>query len=150
MKRNENLIPFSRDHHYGLLCVWKIRQGIRKNVESDRIRAYVLYFWKEHLEEHFKLEDDLLPEIQNSEMKNMMDAEHVEIRELISKISASADYDLLEKFAKSLQQHIRFEERKLFPEYEESLSEEQLEGIGRQLAQQHHPHEDAYPDEFWL
>lgn len=35
MKRNENLVPLSRDHHFGLLCCWKIRQGIKKEVSQE-------------------------------------------------------------------------------------------------------------------
>jgi len=38
IKRNEALKPLSRDHHHGLLLCWKIRQGIKLNIEPERIK----------------------------------------------------------------------------------------------------------------
>lgn len=35
MKRNENIVLLSRDHHFGLLCAWKIRQGLKKKLKSN-------------------------------------------------------------------------------------------------------------------
>lgn len=44
MKRNENLIPLSREHHYGLLCVWKIREGVKKKILSSTELKIILIF----------------------------------------------------------------------------------------------------------
>lgn len=38
IKRTKALQPLSRDHHHGLLLCWKIRQGIKLNVEPERIK----------------------------------------------------------------------------------------------------------------
>ncbi len=46
IKRHETIVQFSREHHYGLLLVWKIKQGIQKNIDPERISSYVLYFFE--------------------------------------------------------------------------------------------------------
>lgn len=148
MKRNKNLIPLSREHHYGLLFCWKIQQGIKKGVSYYRIRDYVNFFWKSHLEKHFATEDEALPEIKNEALYKQMEKEHHEIRDLILKINTSEDLQLLLDFAKLLHAHIRFEERVVFPDYEEKLSQSELERIGDYLVKNPKEEED-YPDEFW-
>lgn len=60
IKRHQAIISFSKDHHFGLLLVWKIRQGLEKAVNAERISKYVVYFFKEDLEKHFKDEELLL------------------------------------------------------------------------------------------
>ena len=149
MKRNENLVPLSRDHHFGLLCCWKIRQGIKKEVSYERIKNYINYYWEKNLHNHFKTEDDVLPELSNEGLQNQMEKEHVEIHRLINTINQSEDERLLLDFANALQSHIRFEERVVFPNYEEMLSADQLDEIGNLLTKFHHKEEDDYEDKFW-
>lgn len=149
MKRNENLVPLSREHRFGLLCVWKIRQGVSKGVDYRRILNYINYFWKESLSRHFETEDRVLPEMENAILQNQMEQEHSQIRKLISHINASDDKQLLLDFANALQNHIRFEERVVFPEYEQNLSDEQMTEIGKQLSDSGQKGIDEYPDEFW-
>lgn len=149
MKRNENLVPLSKDHHFGLLCVWKIRMGLKKGISYDRIRKYINYFWQKNLHSHFEVEDIVLPEIENASLLSQMEKEHVEIHRLINTINQSEDERLLLDFANALQSHIRFEERVVFPNYEEMLSADQLDEIGNLLTKFHHKEEDDYADEFW-
>ncbi|WBX97946.1 MULTISPECIES: hemerythrin domain-containing protein [Chryseobacterium] len=149
MKRNENLILLSRDHHFGLLCSWKIRQGIKKNVSYERIKNYINYYWEENLSRHFEIEDIVLPETENNCLQIQMEKEHVEIRKLIKSINQSQDIRLLEDFASALCNHIRFEERIYFPHLEENLNDEKMNKIGSHLAQIHHKEDDSYQDEFW-
>lgn len=149
MKRNENLIPLSRDHHFGLLCSWKIRQGIKKNVSYDRIKNYINHYWEENLSRHFEIEDIVLPETENSSLHIQMEKEHIEIRKLIKAINQTQDVRVLGDFADALRKHIRFEERMYFPHLEEYLSDEKMNEIGNQLNQIHQKEEDSYNDEFW-
>lgn len=149
MKRNENLIPLSRDHHFGLLYCWKIREGLKKNVPYERIQKYISYFWHQSLSTHFEIEDIVLPDTENTGLQLQLDNEHAEIRKLVNTISHSKDCRLLEDFAKALQSHIRFEERILFPHLEEHLSDRQMNDIGIQLAEIHTPETENYPDQFW-
>jgi hemerythrin-like domain-containing protein len=47
--------------------------------------------------------------------------------------------------------HVRYEERELFPHLEEILTEQQLESIGKQISAQHDPNlKDDFADEFWV
>lgn len=149
MKRNENLVPLSRDHHFGLLCSWKIREGIKKKISYERIKNYINYYWKENLKRHFEIEDIVLPETENNSLQVQMEREHVDIRRLIAKINQSQDVRLLGNFADALRSHIRFEERLYFPHLEEYLSDEKMHEIGSRLDQIHQKEEDCYQDEFW-
>lgn len=149
MKRNENLVPLSRDHHFGLLCSWKIREGVRKNITYDRIKKYINYFWQESLSKHFEIEDTVLPEPENESLQLQMQKEHSEIKKLINTVNQSQNPRLLGDFADALRNHIRFEERMYFPHLEEYLSDEKMNEIGNQLNQIHQKEEDSYDDEFW-
>lgn len=53
--------------------------------------------------------------------------------------------------ADALDNHIRFEERILFPYIEKEVPEEKLVELGKQLQQMHPLNEkDTYSDEFWM
>src|SRR5690606_32827540 len=57
LKRHKALQPFSREHHHGLLLSWKIRSGLSKNIELERIKTYADCFFKNQLVPHFELEE---------------------------------------------------------------------------------------------
>jgi hypothetical protein len=41
IKRTSSLISYSKEHHFGLLLVWKIRQGIKREIITERIANYI-------------------------------------------------------------------------------------------------------------
>lgn len=149
MKRDKNLVSLSREHHYGLLCVWKIREGVKKNIEFVRIKNYINYFWEHHLQHHFETEDAVFPELQKKSLTLQMENEHRNLEQQIKIINNSNDYQSLLDFADALNHHIRFEERVLFPQYEEELTEEKLCEIGRKIQERNAMFTDNYLDEFW-
>ena len=149
MKRNENIIPLSHDHHFGLLCCWKIRQGLKKEVELSRIQKYVDYFWNNHLKEHFKEEDDILFPYLEDEFSTRVAKEHQDLGSLYNGISDNPSVQNFEAFANLLDDHIRFEERQWFPHLEENLNENQLLEIGKKLEEVHSEEQDNFEDEFW-
>lgn len=149
MKRNENIIPLSHDHHFGLLCCWKIRQGLNKEVELSRIQKYVDYFWNLHLKEHFKEEEEILFPYLKDEFSTRVAKEHQDLEDLFNEISKDLSIQNLEAFANLLDNHIRFEERQWFPHLEENLTENQLLEIGKTLAEVHSDEKDNFEDEFW-
>lgn len=59
IKRYETIAQFSREHHFGLLLVWKIKQGIKKSISPERISNYVLCFYEQDLKQHFSNEEKL-------------------------------------------------------------------------------------------
>ncbi len=60
IKRHQALVTFSKDHHPGLLLVWKISQRPEKAIRAERINKYVVSFFKEDIKKHFKDEEQLL------------------------------------------------------------------------------------------
>jgi len=60
IKRNENIVKLSRDHHASLLFCWKLRQGIKYHSSIERMVKYVQYFWNQHFTPHFKEEEEFL------------------------------------------------------------------------------------------
>ncbi len=148
IKRSVELTPLSRDHHEGLLLVWKIRQGIRNGTELQRIADYVRWFWKVHLDVHFTEEEQLFSPLfpeGNEGLKQMLE-EHSKLRSMAS--SQDWNEESLENFAQLLNDHIRFEERTLFPYIEQQASPEQL----RLIYESHSAEKNnaVWKDEFWL
>ncbi len=151
MKRNINLQELSKDHHQGLLLCWKIRQGIKRTIETDRIAAYCRYFFDNHLLSHFKEEEEhvfaCMPD--TNPLKRQVLSEHQELRQAFKALSAKQSVENLLSLANLLEAHIRFEERTLFPHMEQALTDEQLNSIGVKLRTIHQPFTDTHADEFW-
>lgn len=147
LKRHKALIPLSREHHHGLLLSWKIRSGFSKNIEVERIKKYADWFFTNHLIPHFELEEKyIFPilEADNDLVKRAL-AEHRRLKRLFKKEEELEKS--LSKIEEELEQHIRFEERVLFPEVQKFASEEALEIIEK--IHHHDQFEDNLDDEFW-
>ncbi len=146
IKRNEILKPISREHHYGLLLCWKIREGFRLNVPPERIKNYTDWFWKNHLKLHFEFEEAYIFPILESDNKLIIRVlrEHERLEALFT---ASDEIEKnLSFIEEELSAHIRFEERILFKEVEQASTEEQLKIIEKE----HSKHiEEEWEDEFW-
>ena len=149
MKRNKNIVSLSQDHHFGLLCSWKVKKGIKNNISYERIRKYINFYWHTHLHEHFKAEEEILFPLGKHEYIDQALGEHIEIKELIEAINQVEEVTLLELFADLITKHIRFEERILFPYLEETLDDNTLNEVGKKLDAIHHDSEEEYEDEFW-
>ncbi len=129
IKRVEALKPLSRDHHHGLLLCWKIRQGIKLNVDLERIKKYLDWFWMTYLKTHFEMEEQYVFPVLGSENKLVKQAlaEHTRLKRLFeSEIDLQKSISLIEE---ELEKHIRFEERVLFNEIQSAASSEQLRQI---------------------
>lgn len=151
IKRSPQLSPLSREHHEGLLFVWKIRQGIRYGIEADRIAAFCQWFWSQHLAPHFQKEEKVVPSVLSTANENVqrMFAEHEAIRQRLTQVEREADYASLESLAQTVYDHIRFEERVLFNELEEAASPEQWLRIAEALNKEQETG-DNWKDTFWL
>jgi len=153
MKRHESIVALSREHHFGLLFCWKIRQGIKKHVPTERIQPYIQYFWDYHLQQHFEEEEKLLFAALQDDLCDQAILEHNNIRELVASVNRIIPVrpDKLILLADTVDNHIRFEERTLFPHIEKELPEEVLADIGLRLKLLHEGHpKDNYHDEFWV
>ncbi len=153
MKRHESIVALSREHHFGLLFCWKIRQGIKKQVPPERIQPYVKYFWDNHLQRHFEEEETLLFACLQDSLVEQAVLEHRHIRELVDTVSNTnaVTENQLNNLVDTVDGHIRFEERTLFPHIERELTEKKLAELEVRLRELHQGQEkDEYLDEFWI
>jgi len=60
IKRHEAIQSISRENYQGLLFGSKIRMGLKKQIEPDRMAKYAVWFYKEHLIPHFEIEEKYL------------------------------------------------------------------------------------------
>ncbi len=152
LKRHQAIVSFSRDHHFGLLLVWKIRQGLGKAIGVERISNYVLFFFNNDLEKHFKEEEQLLFCKLPAEdlLRKRAEADHQAIYMLMASIAQKKnDISLLHQLANDLEKHIRFEERELFNHLQETISTEDLEEIAKRFSNSNKTIEDKWKDVFW-
>ena len=147
LKRNPHLKAISRDHHYGLLLCWKIREGFKRNIDIDRIKRYTDWFWTIHLADHFAVEEKYIFPIlgDNNDLIKKALTEHRRLKRLFA--DNTEVWRSLNLIEEELDSHIRFEERVLFNEVQKVATSEQLEQI-----EKHHHHDtlnEDWEDEFW-
>jgi len=129
IKRSEFLKPLSREHHHGLLFCWKIRTGIKKNVEVSRIKKYSDWFYQNYLVPHFEVEEKyVFPILGNdNELIKKAVSEHGKMKQLFE---STAEFEKnCSLIQEELEAHIRFEERVLFGEIQKIATAEQLQSI---------------------
>lgn len=146
IKRHEALKAVSREHHFGLLICWKIREGFRRNVDLVRIKSFTDWSWENYLVPHFNFEEKYLFPIlpDNHEHVKKALAEHRRLERLFEQNNElEKSLSLIEE---ELEQHIRFEERVLFNEIQSCARPSELE-----LISQHHDvlPDKTFDDEFW-
>lgn len=148
LKRVKELQPLSRDHHQALMLCWKIRTGIAKAVSPQRIHHYAQWFYQIHLKPHFLIEEEFVFPVIGHGHKHIQEAlqQHARLHYLFAQQDIS-EQGLMAMQA-ALEQHIRFEERVLFPEIQRQATAEQLKHM-----EQAHAGEtfcDNPDDPFWL
>lgn len=154
IKRSEELVPLSRDHHNGLLLCWKIRYGLDNQIEINRIADYVFFFFNEDLLPHFRQEENFVFSLLRDEDPLKIEAltQHNGLYRLFNRIQAD-DADkraLLKMLSDDLASHIRFEERLLFPHIEQHADVLLLKETGTRLVDLHQePASRAWKDEYW-
>lgn len=140
MKRSLALIPLSHDHHQALFVAKLLRDAPGSADRGESALSAFLEFWSSEGEKHFRVEEAVLvpgaglPEHVAVEELNRMRDEHVRIRGLVYALSGDAEPEELAELGQVLADHVRFEERELFPLIEESLNADQLENLGALVA----------------
>lgn len=139
MKRNEALQPLSRDHHRALEIALKLRRATDADVET--IRREFVAFWHDHGALHFRVEEDvLLPAFARHgdaaapEVVRVL-TDHVEIRRRAEDLEAATPRTRQElgDLGEILNEHVRHEERVLFPLIERSLPAAELEALAQRI-----------------
>ncbi len=135
VKRNKNLVVLSHEHHHGLVFCARLNKAHK--ADDETLKSFVKEFWEHNLSSHFKSEERLLlPLLEDNKIAGQFLSEHNQIRALIQAISENnhknVKSDIL-KLAKLIHDHIRFEERVMFPWLENALSPSELIAIGNEL-----------------
>ena len=129
-KRHPALIPLSHDHHHGLALALRCRKHALGQLNPgdpaaiEACAAEASRFFNENLTAHFEAEETVLFPLMAAheecrELVAQLEGEHREFRKLMARL---ADPGGLRKslfdFGDLLEQHIRSEERRLFPAFE--------------------------------
>jgi hemerythrin-like domain-containing protein len=140
VKRDPALVTLSHDHHHALF----VAQGLRRADEGDagECRDAFRAFWEGAGERHFATEERvLLPAF--AEHGDAPDAlvlqvlgDHAELRCRARQALAAEppDVALLHTLGARLAEHVRLEERELFPRIEAALPAERLTRLAAELA----------------
>jgi len=152
LKRHISLVSYSQEHHFVLLLCWKIREGIKQNIEVKRIANYTLFFFDNDLQLHFAEEEKCLFGKLNDDdvFKQRAVKEHNEINAMIKNFrSGNTTHEQLNTFANLLDNHIRFEERILFNHIQQILSEDELKVMPKHERNNNEDIDKKWTDCFW-
>lgn len=156
IKRSKELAPLSREHHDGLLFVWKIKQGLANGTTIETLVNYTRWFWSNHIKPHFRDEEKVLVKFlpADNPLVKQMFKEHAQIRDLIISLDKEPNVNSIQLLAEFINNHIRFEERELFNYAEKVLTPEQLNEIYNDLPDEPlcgtDPIAIGWKDEFWV
>ena len=119
MKRSQLLIQLSREHHAALVMAKRAR-SIKADAGNEFLRDFEAR-WNKELAPHFSEEERMLPPLLEAagevSLAERLRSDHQQLR-LLSRRLIGGDIEAGEPFGKLLADHVRFEERELFPRYE--------------------------------
>ncbi len=138
MKRADQLAVLSREHHVALEVALRLRKATP--ADADAARERFLRFFDDEAREHFRAEEELLlPAFARYVAPDDQDivrvlVEHVELRRRAGDLARGAvGLEDLHALGDLLHDHVRHEERTLFPRVESALDAEQLSALGAAL-----------------
>ena len=144
MKRANQLQPLSRQHHLGL-NIGRHAKECADNPEQIAEHWQALSSYMSDMHHHFQIEDNLIiaalqphqstqPEV--ASVLDTLTTQHKLLHELTADIQASQEnksdtvtVQQVRQLANLLYDHVRFEERELFPIVEKYLTEDELDVI---------------------
>jgi hypothetical protein len=113
--------------------------------ELSRLHSSVIAFWSAGLLPHFTAESECLlarlvrhrPE--DHPMVVRMQRDHLRVEAIVARMRDGSSVDerrsALLELAETLRVHVRWEEESLFPETESALTNDELDALGRDLAE---------------
>lgn len=159
-QRHPSLIPLSHDHHYGLALALRLKQGDKallndgwthdRHEQARRVRA----FYESELRPHFDAEERVVFPAMQKEMQHSsalvgsLIQQHRKMEEMIAALPSLSGEELddhLSTLGLLLEQHIRSEERELFPMCEAGLGADRLHNLGKDIEavlREHRPKEE--------
>ncbi|WP_186578468.1 hemerythrin domain-containing protein [Aquibacillus kalidii] len=133
MKRHEALHPLSHHHHHALVMAQQLKKA-DENSSIQEMTRQVIDFWQTDGEDHFRDEEEvLLPlyaqyeSVDQDSIRDML-IQHVQIRSLVQQIRGKQrpNLDTFRKLGEILNDHVRLEERVIFPMIEKAVPENYL------------------------
>lgn len=146
MIRHPAIIKLSQDHHQALMEAIKLKRATDETAAAVAA-AYVEWFDAD-AQNHFEVEEQvLLPVYVNFiGLENAVEPvivqvlrEHVELRALTEQLRrGDAETALVRETGFRLDDHVRLEERKLFPKIQQNLSDQQLDELAEVVERAEH------------
>ncbi len=114
MKRASYLHGLTSDHHHGLVFCSRLKKGVAKNIEINRLKEYSYWFWQTDLLHHFEIEEKYLLFLTDTkpELTHQLLTEHAQLKALFEE--KKPDLNTFESIAHLLESHIHFEEQTFF------------------------------------
>lgn len=144
MKRAHQLQPLSRQHHLGLNLGYHAKE-CADNPQDIAKHWQALSDYMYNMRHHFSIEDNLIvkslaphqtTDPQVAAVLTTMAQQHQALNQLMAQIQAVQDANSsaitvsqIKEFANLIYDHVRFEERELFPMVEQYLTEDELNAI---------------------
>lgn len=139
MKRHASLIPLSHEHHEALILARLLQKTTPpyKGLPSEPAEKaqYALTFYKDKLLTHFIQEESIIPIVKGispdlDTLLEEMVEEHGILKKLFEELSQETDFiNPIDHLGKTLEVHIRKEERQIFPLIQECCNDEVLDDI---------------------
>jgi hemerythrin-like domain-containing protein len=140
MKRHPALVRLSHDHHHELVQARRLRHGADAGPDErlDAARAYIELFLGETVR-HFRDEEEVLfPAYvrlagETPLLRRILE-EHMQLHGLVRALRAEAaggavPPSSVRRLGELLHEHVRAEERELFPAIEAALPDEELSAL---------------------
>jgi hemerythrin-like domain-containing protein len=137
MKRHPVLIPLSKEHHDGLILAQLLKSDVKdyKNMPSspDEKALFARQRYENNIAQHFAKEEQMLSELAHHkellQLTNRVIDEHKRLSAMFEDLNTETTVDALNELGHLLYNHIRMEERILFPAIEQTCSEEEFNRI---------------------
>lgn len=141
MKRSDELAPLSREHHVALEVALLLKRASAADAAQAQ-EAFLAFFEREG-RDHFRAEEELLlPAFApyagdgDADVARVLDEHREIIRRAQRLTSAAGSAEDLRELGELLGDHVRHEERTLFPRVEAALAPQELTALGAALAAQ--------------
>lgn len=145
MKRSEFLKPLSHDHHQALFLSQRLRRVNEDDV--DEVAQAYLAYWHKDGARHFSEEEEILLPVyaEHGEIDDPLVAqvlvEHVKIRSLVrlierdlEELDSETGLERVREIGRLVHDHVRLEERQLFPKIEEALPAAAIDELSERLS----------------
>ncbi len=141
MKRHPALVTLSSEHHQGLVWSRKLLDldNESPDTEFQNVISQFLEVWQQEINPHFQKEEEILiplfdrtGEGTSGPVMEMLQ-QHIHLRKMVFDLRDLGSADIASKIGGMLQNHIRFEERELFPFIESTATKEILDRIKIEL-----------------